>query len=808
MAETSEAATRVRMEADPFAAQQRAAPWYQRAQWPASWIAPPASTRRPWVAAFALRFSVDRAIASRLHVSADERYELWLDGSRVGRGPERGDRLNWYYESYAVGLEPGEHVLVARVWALGPGLRPLAQFSVEPGFLLAGEGDLQSRVATGGAPWRVRLLKGYTFTPDALAWGVGAKPTLDAARYAWDHVRGPGDDWEAPRLLAPAENGLQYHGSSVPLHPLRPAPLPAMIDRVAPAGRVRHIDALPAAEADRARVDPSRHLAAELSHWQGMLAARQSVTVPAHTCRRVIVDLEQYVCAYPEMAIRGGRGGEVRLSWAEALYEQPPQDSVARSPKGHRDEIAGKCLVGVSEVFRPDGPRRRFETLWWQAGRYLELRVRIAEAPMTFEGITLHETRYPLELDSRFACDDSRLTAVMPAMVRAMQMCSHETYMDCPYYEQLMYVGDTRLEALTHHVMSLDDALPCKAVAMFDQSRVPGGLTQSRYPCEAMQLIPGFSLWWVCMVHDLALWRGRRELVRRMMPGVRAVLEAFEQRMRNDGLFDPLSGWMFLDWCSAWERGVPPTAADAPTAAYHWQLVYTLRRAAELERWVGRPAHAERCALWACEVSEAIHRAFFDDPRGLYAEDLDHTHFTEHAQCLALLSGGVPSAASRRVRAGLLQDRSLTRTTIYFTHYLFEAYRQLGAMEAMFDRLGEWFELPERGFLTTREKPEPTRSDCHAWGAHPLYHYFATILGIRPGAFGFTEVQVRPQLGPLSRAEGQLVHPAGVIDVSLQRRDDGVTGRIQLPQGVRGTLEVAGRCSALSSGVNGVGADP
>ena len=39
------------------------------------------------------------------------------------------------------------------------------------------------------------------------------------------------------------------------------------------------------------------------------------------------------------------------------------------------------------------------------------------------------------------------------------RLCAHETYMDCPYYEQLQYDGDTRLELLTTYAMTRDDRL-------------------------------------------------------------------------------------------------------------------------------------------------------------------------------------------------------------------------------------------------------------------------------------------------------------------------------------------------------------
>lgn len=95
---------------------------------------------------------------------------------------------------------------------------------------------------------------------------------------------------------------------------------------------------------------------------------------------------------------------------------------------------------------------------------------------------------------------------------------------------------------------------------------------------------------------------------------------------------------------------------------------------------------------------------------------------------------------------------------------------------------------------------EPSRSDCHAWGAHPLYHYHASVLGVRPETFGFETVSVRPLLGSLTHASGRIPHPRGEIVVEFHRKPDGVglTGFIELPDGVKGTYH----------GQNGLGLFP
>ncbi|MFA6286600.1 MAG: alpha-L-rhamnosidase C-terminal domain-containing protein [Opitutaceae bacterium] len=767
--------------------------WGERGRWPAKWIAHPrADGTAAVVQAFRRSFTVEQPKTVRIHVSADERYELYLDGQRIGRGSERGDRLNWFFETYDLVLTAGTHTLVARSWWLsGFGPAPFAQLTVRPAFVLAAEEQDPLWLNTGFAPWETKLLTGYRHVHPGPTWGTGSKIHVVGREFPWDYERGLGDNWTEPAAGEWALGPNQF--SDQPLVPiLTPATLPPMIERTIHAGRVRHVQALSEIPQGEVMVRAADHLGHEAGAWDALLAGRAPITIPPRTVRRVIVDLENYYCAYTDVVTTGGRGSVVRSWWAEALYlpEVLTNCYGQTRGKGNRDEIEGKTFIGIGDTFEPDGGTGRpFNTLWWEAGRYLELIVSTADEPLTLERFSLRETHYPHAWVSQFSCDDPRFDELTPIARRVMEMCSHETYMDCPYYEQMMYVGDTRLEALTTYACCPDDRLPRKALKLYDESRKSPGFTQSRYPTNIQQTIPSFSAWWVAMIHDYAMWRDDPAFVRTLMPGMRAVLDTFMRYKTHDGLIEGPTGWNFVDWVPEWTGGMPPESdVGQVSGPLNFQLAWIYRQAAELEDAFGEPEFAALHRRRAQTIADAAVNRFWSEERGLFADDLKRTRFSEHTQCLALLGGVVRDERLTQVIDHLFADAELSRTTVYFSHYLFEVCAASGRMEPLFERLKLWFELKGLGFKTTLEAPEPSRSDCHAWGAHPMFHTYATILGIRPAGMGFATVTIRPQLGPLQRAKGSMVHPKGLIEVEVKRVEGKIHGTVKLPPGVRGSL--------------------
>ena len=403
-----------------------------------------------------------------------------------------------------------------------------------------------------------------------------------------------------------------------------------------------------------------------------------------------------------------------------------------------------------------------------------------------------------------FSNDDS-LAKIWEVGWRTLRLCSGDTYYDCPFYEQLQYVGDTRVQALIALYVSGDDRLTRQAISAFFYSRLPEGLTASRYPSAQRQVIPPYSLFWIGMIHDYWMHRTDDEFVRQMLGGVEGVLNWFDQRMGEDGLPGPLEWWNFGDWAEGWPRGVPPGAVEGGSAFIALQFVLAARQAADLYQAFGQPAKAARWRARADAVAEAVNRQCWVESSGLYADTPKRESFSQHVNSLAIVSGTAAQTGVRSLAGRILDEPGLTRCTFYFRFYVIRAMAAAGLGDRYLDELEPWRDMLALGLTTFAEKPEPTRSDCHGWSACPNYDLLAVVCGILPDAPGFAKVRIAPNLGPLPWVEAAMPHPKGTIRARFDRTpDDGLRGTVSLPPEVTGRLVWRGREYALRAGAQSI----
>ncbi len=774
------------------------AAWARRGIWKAKWITN-TSSQEPQLSACRNRFELSEDKKVRIHVSADAWYTLFLDGVELGRGPELSAPSSYSFDTYDLSLSAGPHVLCALVWCFGP-FAPFAKISLENGFLLGAEGELSAILDTNRNNWQGKVLPGVTVSKCTIGT-VFPQIEIDHALFPADAEQGGGDGWEAPSELLNGRKslpGIEYRNQ----HLLSPAMLPSMED--AP---IRNAEVVYVSVEAGNFYGKKACLMEELALWREKLSA-SSFSVPPRTTRKILLRLDNYYCGYPVLRTSGGRGAVVSFRWAEALHLE---DNPNSRKKGERDLFLDRYLYGNVDTMRCGGKKdESFPACGYRSGRFVELLIQTADEPLEVLEFTLRESRYPLEMEADFRTSDERLNACVAPAFRTLQMCMHDTYMDCPYYEQLMYLGDARLQMLLNYVVSSDFRMAEKSLRLIASGRADDGLLLCRYPASVHLAIPPFSMLFAGMVNDYVRYVADPGTLREILPRLHEVMDSLERYVRPDGLIVFPDSWNFVDWPDAWKGrdacriGTPPEDAEGVSGVVNWTYAYALGQAAELHDWIGEPELAARYRRLGQSLTEKLVRTFYRPEEKLLSDLPAESVFSEHSQCLALLSGFLPPDLERTVSEALFARKvGMTEATVYFAFYYMEVCRKYNRMDAFMDRMKFWFDMLDCRMKTLLESPEPSRSDCHAWSAHPLYHFLASVLGVRPASAGFRSVSVEPMIGALTKGEGTLPHPSGPVGISFRRTSPDIADwKIVLPKDLSGRFLVAGKETALHSGEN------
>jgi len=718
-----------------------------------------------------------------IHVSADQRYELFWNGQAVGRGPDRSDLRHWSFASYPMVLEAGRHEFRALVTYLGD-KAPVAQESYAPGFIFAADG-LEKLLNTGSGAWQAKWLE-----------GIGLRPGL-TGHY---HVIGPGFDIDGAAYFAdrPFEEVKSVrkvlanpHGIITPGLVLHPSRLPDQ-----KAGFHSPEKAL--STMDGGKSGPWKATGPDvLSSWSGLLEGK-SVEVAPNSEMRCLFDMGNYFCGYANLSVTGGTGSEIQVEWAESLIASENPHSLE---KGNRNEWEGKHFHGFGDHFLPDGPDRTFNSLWWRSGRYIQVYLKTGDTALTIRRLGIIETGYPANFTAQFDCSDPGMDGIIKVMERGLECCGHEIMVDCPYYEQLSYVGDTRLQALCWMVLGEDDRLVKRELELFDWSRSKTGYVAERYPSDPYQLSLTFSMIWVLLLGDFSRWRDDPEFVRARMPGMRSLLDLM-LRLRNEtGLLERLPGWSFVDWVDEWNQGIAPGARDGSCVILDLLFLLALRTARGLEDSFGEAELSARWERLANEHSSAIRESYWDSEIQMYTDVPGRKeHLSLHAQSLAVIAGLHSSNEGKALMRRAMKTEGIAWPTPYFQYYLFEALAVAGLGEQILEEMDLWRGFVAKGFKTPPEKEDPTRSDCHAWGSHPLYHLHASIAGIRPSSSGFKKVSISPAPGKLEFIRSEFPVQRGTIKLNLVFKGPEASGTVTMPEGLGGDFYWGRQSVSLRSG--------
>lgn len=752
------------------------------------WISyPSANVTEYGIYHFRKSFDIKAEIPDSLiiHVSADNRYELYVNGKLIVYGPAAGDLFTYKYDELNIApyLVRGKNTIAAKVFNGGKD-KPLAFVGIQTGFYLKSKSpDFELNT---NDTWLTYKNPAYSqIGYDKLQtwkwfygfYACGGGDDVDGEKFPWGWEMTDYNDllWKKAEIL------LFKDSNPWNLFP-------------------RNI-----AYMDRHLVYPKRiRIANNTLVDDNFLMGENGFTVQPNTTATVLLDFDDFTMGYPQLRVARGKNSQIKISYAESLYEKI-------NVKAHRDSVNGKTMYGVWDLFTPDGNGiRTFRPLWKRVFRYVQLKITTKDQPVDVLSFINEYSGYPYPDKSTFTSDNDTLNRIFNMSLRTFELCSADTYYDSPYHEQLSYGGDTRVVGNISFYNSTDDRLFREMIRLYAQSEnKETGLFKSAYPSRFDFDMGSWSLAWIQSIYDYYLMRADKSFVVGFMPKINGVLDFYRRNIDTQtGLVGILRNQNFVDWSFHENSMLPKHDSNGEikqSAMLSMYYLYTLKCTIDLFYKTGFP---EKAAYWkqvAQKVEAGLKKKCWDSRLKFFRDYPQSNVYTPHTNILAVLCDIIPQKnQSDFLKRVINYNKFDEKISSYFSFFLFKALEKTHNEDLFVSQLGFWKSFINRGLHTCGETgfSSQDRSDCHAWSAHPAYFIMRSICGIKSADVGFNTLIIKPVLNNLNAVSATMPHPKGKIEIMYKREGQKISGFIILPEGLNGKFEFGKQTILLKSGKN------
>ncbi len=444
--------------------------------------------------------------------------------------------------------------------------------------------------------------------------------------------------------------------------------------------------------------------------------------------------------------------------------------------------------------------RQRFRSHVRRGFRYALLTIRSLRGPLYIHELRCLLNTYPVDTKPSFEASDARLNAIWSMCQYTSRLCSEDTFVDCPAYEQAFWVGDARNEALIDYYINGDMRLARRSLELVVPSLQRSGLPESQVPSGWQDILSTWSLLWVLACAEHYEFSGDEAFLDRVLPAVLQTCRTLLADHINDqGLF-AIEAWNMLDWA-----GMDTPNRGVVTHLNAW-LVKALRTTAALVA-EGDPKTHREFVTAAQQVQEAMNKYLWHAGEQAFADSL-------HAD------GSLSPVISQQTNAVVYlcdcvegERRQLLRRYVtdappnwvqigspFMMFFTFESMVKHGDYGTMVQWIRKyWGMMLDRGATTCWEmfpgfeKDRWTRSHCHAWSAAPGYFLPAYVLGVRPLTPGWNSILIAPQPVDLTWCRGRVPTPHGCVDVHWTTESSEALLRVEveLPPGTSGVVQLA-----------------
>lgn len=725
-----------------------------------------------------------------LTVSADSRYKLYVNEKLVEVGPSKGDHQVWFQDELNITslMKKGNNVIAVEVMRF-----PQNPFLGNQSVMVTSFPGLYCDGLAVDETGRT-----YDLSADA-SW-----------KCRWDdrvRIKAEAEGFSPLHFYEEVHENLQLSGwkkaeyDSAGWNPAIPYSQRGIRKAVSPGNliprTIPYMYRKPRVFQQTIQVLRSGHVTED---WNAFLAGNKQLTIAAGTEEIVEIDAGEEMTGYLKLRVSWGKGARIEILQSEAYVQNEDLEKQRLQPvsglKKDRLDFEHGHLEGYRDIYylsdtENSSTIQSFEPFWFRTFRFIQLHIVCGEEPLILHGFDYEETGYPLEIKTHVETSDRSLEDIWQISERTLRRCMHETYEDCPFYEQLQYAMDSRSQSLYTYAASADDRLARKCMDDFRRSQRYDGLLCSAYPNTKPNVIPGFSIYYILMLHDHMMYFGDKKLIRTHLPAVENVLHYFEEQITEYGyvgktgeVYGQGRFWSFIDWVPQWQAGVPNAVRTGSLTMESLLYLMGLKAAVDLCAFSGRMEQAEEYKSQAKKLKESI-RKYCIGEGGMLKDGADCDEYSQHCQVFGILTGVLTMDEGRRHLLKTIKEKeTYPQCTVSMALYLFRALEQTG-LYCYTDEYWEiWRKMIRNHMTTCAESDTDPRSECHGWGALALYELPSVILGVRPAAPGYGKVRICPVPGYLTWAQGEAATPKGKVYVSWKKEGGKVALKYRLPDGL------------------------
>jgi len=675
---------------------------------------------------FSKKVSYENSCKATVRIFAACRYILYVNGNYICEGPCRSAENVRYYETVDVEFNKGENAIVVQVLHMSAEKEFASCFKAKKPMLIF-QACTEYGVVNSDLDWKCEhIVNNVLINAKSLNVGMAFVPPFE-------HITGKRKTQELPIEECGYFDfdGVERNifGIETPLY-LEPRPIPVIYPQ----------------EPTELKV---------INSGDGFIE----------------LDSGKYTTAKVEFVFKAGYTYKVLYAECYQFGEE----------KHLRDDISGE-LCGAYDLVHAD-ENMTFSPFWYRAFRFIRIECEKPEENVV--EAKAYRVNYPFDISGSFECSDDAYNKMWDISINTLKCCTHEIYMDCPFYEQQQYIMDSAIESAVTMRLTEDVKMVKKCIAEFAASQQPNGLLCANYPCSYVQIIPGFSFFFVYLLKEYLDYSADIEFVSLYTSVVDKILSFFDNQVRQKGYISNSRYWDYQDWVEGWECCKAPVAEGEAITLYNLYYACALKDAAYICRKTGREGLAEDYEKRYVMIKDIINNLCFNEEKGMYRDGTNYEGYSVHTAIWSILSGVASEDKIDRVVKSLF-DMSISRSSFSMNYYLFRAMEKSGVYNKAFEVIDMWRVMIDNKCTTWCEKPGNPRSECHAWSCAPINEFSSNVLGVK---YSFDdEINIVPNTGHLTFAKGKVPTRFGVVSVEWKINDGIFSIDIESPANINKNL--------------------